>query len=269
MTRIYSYPEIYDIAFQDRPLSGEVDFLLTAAQKFLNRSVTSALELACGPGYHLRELAARNVISDGLDIEPAMVAYTQTLVKKQKLNSHIIEADMRLFSTQRRYDLCFCLLCSFAHLLSNEDIVSHFHAVADCLVDGGIYIISTAHPRDFYNEESAPESVQENKTWLRSRGDLIVETDWGGNDQQYDPLTEIDEITITFTVTNTANGAVDRIVSTDHLRRCSLQTFRALVELSGQFEIVAVYGDFDVSVRLDNSDDSVRFIPVLRKITLP
>jgi hypothetical protein len=189
-----------------------------------------------------------------------MVAYTQDLVRKEKLSCQIFEGDMRTFQTDQKYDLVYNLMASFAQLETNQDILHNFSCAADMLTDGGIYIISTAHPRDFYGDEEP--SAQHR--WSMTRGDITVETDWGGDNQQFDPLTEVDDIVVSFTVT-TPEGAT-RYEFPDRYRRCSMMTFQALIQLSGRLEIVDMYGGFDRKLKLSNDPACWRFIPVLRKI---
>lgn len=256
----YSLPEIYDIAFDFRDVPQQVDFLLEIAGKYLGRKVTSALEMACGPGYHTREMARRGLISDGLDLESNMVAYTQKLIDDEGLNATIHQGDMRSFKSERKYDLVYCLMASFAQLETNDDIVDNFACAADLLNDGGIYIISTAHPRDFYGDDDAASTKI---NWTMTRGYTTVEACWGGDNQQFDPLTEIDDIVVSFTV-KTPLGTT-RYEFPDRYRRCSFMTFDALLKLSGRFHIVDLYGDFDKNVKLTNDPVCWRFIPILKK----
>jgi SAM-dependent methyltransferase len=256
----YTLPEIYDIAFSFRDVASEVDFLCEVAQKHLGRKLTSALELACGPAYHTREMARRRLEADGLDLEPHMAAYARRLIAKDQLQAEIFQGDMKSFRSNRRYDLAYILLVSFAQLESNQDILDHFNCAADLLVDGGILVIETAHPRDFYGDET---SIVD-KSWTITRGDVTVETNWGGDNQQYDPLTEVDDIVVSFTVT-TPQGVI-RYEFPDKYRRCSFQTFKALVKLSGRFKIVDIFGAFDTAIPFSTAPQSWRFIPVLQKI---
>lgn len=258
--KTYTIPEIYDIAFDFRDIPAEVDFLLEKTQKYLGRKVTSALELACGPAYHTREIARRNLIADGLDLEPRMVEYTRSLIVKEMLKANIIEADMRYHHSEKKYDMVYMMMASFGHLLTNRDILDNFICVADLLVDGGVYIISTAHPRDFYGDEKPSTK----NIWTMTRGDITVETCWGEDNQQFDPLTEIDDIVVSFNVT-TPEGKT-RHEFPDRMRRCSIMTFKALVQLSGRFEIVDMYGTLDTGLKLSNDPKCWRFIPIMRKI---
>jgi SAM-dependent methyltransferase len=256
----YSRPEIYDIAFDFRDVPSEADFLLSVGSEHFGREIVSSLELCCGPGYHTREMSRRGLESHGLDLSREMVAYTNRLIASEKLACRIYEGDMRSFQAPQKYDLVYCLMASFAQLLTNEDILRHFDCVADLLADGGIYIISTAHPRDFYGDG---EASTEN-SWTMTRGDIAVETSWGGSNQQFDPLTEVDDIIVSYEVTDT-HGTV-RYEFPDKYRRCSMMTFLALLELSGRFSLVDTYGAFDRSLKLSNDRKCWRFIPVLKKI---
>lgn len=260
MRKTYTLPEIYDIAFDFRDVPEEVDFLLEIAGKYLGRKVDSAIELACGPAYHTREMSRRGLKSDGLDIEPEMVAYSHRLVAKENLPAQIIAGDMRSFRSPRKYDLAYMLMASFAQLETNKDIFDNFNCTADLLTDGGIYIISTAHPRDFYGDEKP--SVQ--TAWTMTRGNITVETNWGGDNQQFDPLTEVDDIVVSFTVTG-PDGTVKHEFP-DRYRRCSMMTFLALVQLSNRFEIVDLFGGFDTKLKLSNDRTCWRFVPILRKL---
>ena len=114
--KTYTIPEIYDIAFDFRDIPAEVDFLLEKTQKYLGRNVTSALELACGPAYHTREIARRNLIADGIDLEPRMVEYTRSLIVKEMLKE--LKLGVEDVSTQivcrDRYNELLGVLCNIA-----------------------------------------------------------------------------------------------------------------------------------------------------------
>lgn len=258
--RTFTLPEIYDIAFDFRDVGKEVNFLRDMAKQNSGRDVKTALEFACGPAYHTREFARRGLISYGLDLEPQMVAYAQGLIDKECLDATIVQGDMRTFQSDQKFDLVYILMASFAHLHTNDDIIANLNCAADLLNDGGIYIISTAHPRDFYGDEEPSAET----SWEMSRGAVTVKTSWGGTEEKFDPITEIDDIIVSYEVTS-PDGAV-RYEFPDRYRRCSYQLFDALVKLSGRFEIVDVFGDFNKELKLSNDRACWRFIPVLRKM---
>jgi SAM-dependent methyltransferase len=259
MNKTYSLPHIYDIAFDFRDVKGEVDFLLKIAGKHLKNPVRSAIELACGPAYHAREMARRGVMSDAIDLSPEMVAYTRELVAKEKLSAEIRHGDMRSFLSEKKYDLAYILISSFAHLLTNQDILDNFNCVVELLNPGGVYVIVTAHPKDFWKVGEPYETTH----WTMERDGIVVITDWGGDNEKFDPLTEIDDVTISFSVTKNSETTVHKFP--EKLRRLSFQTFNALIQLSGRLEVVDLFGDFDESVPFSNDKESGRMVAVLRK----
>ena len=257
----YSLPQIYDIAFDWRDIGGECDFLVREAERHLGRPVKSSLEMACGPGYHVREMARRGICSHGLDLSPEMVSYASARLREAGLEGEVFAGDMRKFEGSHKYDLIYILLVSFAHLLTNQDILDNLICASRLLNPRGVYIISTVHPRDFFGDKPISESSE--TSWTEERDGITVTTNWGGINQQYDPLTEIDEIMISYKVTQ--NGMTELIECPEKLRRLSLQTLRALVQLNGQFEIVNLLGDFDSNVPLSNAEESVRMLVVAQK----
>lgn len=259
MSRTYTLPEIYDIAFDFRDVPGEVDFLLDAVRTYAHREPKTALEFACGPAYHVREIARRGLISHGLDLEPAMVDYARKLIGDEGLAAEIHHGDMRSFRSEQKFDLVYNLIASFGHLLTNEDILANLDCAADLLTDGGLYIVSTAHPRDFFG--GCEPSLKTH--WTMTRGNIAVVTDWGGADEQFDPITEIDNVVISFTVESDTGSA--RYEFPERLRRCSLNTLRALVALNGKFVSTNLLGDFDLATPLSNDRAATRLIAILQK----
>jgi SAM-dependent methyltransferase len=259
----YSFPQIYDIAFDWRDVPGECAFLIEEAERQMGRKVNSTLELACGPGYHVREMARRGLVSHGVDLSAEMVTYANDRLQAERLSATVYHGDMRSFNAPQKYDLVYILLVSFAHLLTNQDILDNLACAADLLNPGGIYIISTAHPKDFYGDKPVSDNAE--TSWTAERDGITVTTEWGGDHQHYDPLTEIDDVVISYTVTR--NGTTVRHDCPEKLRRLSLQTLNALVRLEGRFDIMNLLGDFDRSVPLDLSEESVRMLVVARKRT--
>lgn len=255
----YLEPRLYDIAFDFRDVPSEIDFILEIAQRFQKQKALRALEFACGPAYHVRELAKRNITAHGVDLSQSMVDYANGLIHKENLSAKIIQGDMQTYRSTERYDVILNLMCSFAHLLTNDAIIEHLNTTADLLSDNGLYIIQTAHPRDFFQEEKSAQKPY----WTMTRGETTVITSWGASQNTFDPITEIDDVTVTYTATE--NEISNAYESQVQLRRLSVQTFLALVAQSNRFDIVAFLGDMDTNIQLDSSPDSPWFVPILRK----
>ncbi len=253
----YSFPEVYDIAFTFRDYPKAVDFLIAAASQAGLTKITSMVEFGCGPGQYCREFSRRGVVSYGIDRSPEMVLYAWKLCEQEKLDCEIIEADVRSFKLPEPVELAVCMMATFNLLLTNEDTIEHFRSVADNLVKSGLYVIELSHPRDVFGPRSST-----NYEWEMERDGIKVKTDWG-SDAKVDPLTEVETGTIIYTVGK--DGAIERFISREQWRDITFGLIKALIDLSQRFEIVATYGDLDLTVPFDNDKKAWRMVLVLRK----
>ncbi|MEZ6087639.1 MAG: class I SAM-dependent methyltransferase [Pirellulaceae bacterium] len=137
---LYDNPQYYDIAFADET-DAEADFIEQAWRRYGSGPTPSLLEPGCGSGRLIIELAKRGHTVTGFDISPPAVRYLQTLLRRRRLKADVFEADMTHFSLQRRFDLAYCTMNTFRHLLTDEAAVSHLRCIAEHLNPGGLYIL--------------------------------------------------------------------------------------------------------------------------------
>ncbi|MFQ5453819.1 MAG: class I SAM-dependent methyltransferase [Candidatus Zixiibacteriota bacterium] len=253
----YSYPELYELAFNFRDYQKAVDFILQAVKATGISSITSMVELGCGPAQYAREFSRRNIESFGVDNSQEMIKYAQKLIEDEKLSSKIIDADFCRFQLPKSVDLAICMMATFNHLLTNNDILTHLNCVADNLKSEGMYLIELPHPRDIFTVDKSCQNV-----WEVKNDDIQLAIDWG-SDAVFDPMTEIDLMKITFTAT--MQDKTNIYTAQDKSRRIGLGLLRALIELSDRFRITGMYGDLDINQPFDNTKKSWRLILVLRK----
>ncbi len=253
----YSLPEIYEIAFSFRDYSKAVGFLKDAARLAGLSNIDTMVELGCGPGQYCRQFAHENVISFGLDYTPAMVDYLNQISKSEKIKCEGLLGDFRNFKLPQKVNLAICMMDTFSHLLTNNDVIDHFNAVADNLTTDGIYIIELSPPKDILTVAQSAENV-----WTMERDNIKVCTDWG-SENKLDPLTEISHAKVKFEITK--NNEVENFETETQTRLYTAGLIRALIEMSGKFRISAMYGDIDINQPFDNSKKSWRMVLVLRK----
>lgn len=250
-------PEIYEIAFSFRDYPAAIDFLLEASAIAGMDNVASVVELGCGPGQYCREFVRRNIKAIGLDNSPEMLSYLERQCQKEKLSCQTVEADFRDFKLPEKVDLAICMMATFHHLLSNRDTVNHLNAVADNLTENGLYIIEMEHPRDHLTGEKSTQNK-----WTMERDGIKVSTHWGSS-VKTDPLTEVDDLIVTYEIEK--DGKIQKFESPSQTRDISAGLIRALIDISGRFKIAAMYGDLDVNRPFDNDKKSWRMVLVLRK----
>ncbi|MGH2541770.1 MAG: class I SAM-dependent methyltransferase, partial [Ardenticatenaceae bacterium] len=130
MPSIYNAPRFYDIAFGWRDVPAEGEFMLECYQRARGRAAASVLEVACGPGQHARFFAARGLRSVGLDHSVAMLEYARLQPGGDDPDVSWVLGEMRDFELDQPVDLACCLMDSLSHLLTFDDLLAHFAAVA-------------------------------------------------------------------------------------------------------------------------------------------
>jgi SAM-dependent methyltransferase len=256
----YSLPKYYDIAFDFREMDKETQFINDLCERHLGRTMEAVVELGCGPAYHAIHLSKEKGIcrSIGIDNSPEMVEYAQEKNRRESGCAEIVKGDMRDFKLDQPVDVALCMLATFHLLLSNDDMISCLRSTASNLKPGGLFIIECSHPSDIF----AKEQTTENK-WTMERDGISVTTRWGDPDDPKDSITQIDQVSIGIKVDESGEHKEFEIV--EPTRMLTYQEMMLLVEVSGVFRLVDVFGANDVNQPFDNQKGSWRMTAVLKK----
>ncbi|MBT5877043.1 MAG: class I SAM-dependent methyltransferase [Candidatus Latescibacteria bacterium] len=262
MTRsLYDYPLYYDIAFS-RDVAPEISFFGQCLAQWAQCESSRALELGCGPAYHSESLARTGYEMIALDSNPTMIEYASQRLGDQAENITFIQGDMRDFDLSEKVDLVVCMLASVALILTLDDMIAHFEAVARNLNEGGLYIMEISHPRDlFTNSGNRPTAPG----WQAHRGQISINMQWGEASDPVDPIREVHSWKVTAEIKDSSHSRT--LQYTEEQAIWTRQEIEAAARLAGGLEIVAWYGAFDTNQTLNNSRWSWRMIPVLRRIS--
>jgi SAM-dependent methyltransferase len=252
----YQKVAYYDIVF-DRDVSKEVDFLLEIYRQHAGREAAATLDIACGPGYHAREVARRGLRSVGIDLRPEMIDFARERAQTQNLHVDLQAADMRNFRLAQAVDLAFIAFDGLDALVENSDLVSHLQTVAANLTSKGIYVIDVTHPRD--NSLSKYGTFH----YRGQRNGTAVEILWATNHPRVDMLTGVAQTEIEIRVEE--NGRRTVIKDSARERVFTPQELVLLSQLSGCFRVAAWYGDYVITQPFDDTEASRRLIAVLQK----
>jgi SAM-dependent methyltransferase len=253
---IYRRAFYYDIAFR-RDVDREVEFILQLSRRRSGRPLLSALELACGPGYHARGLAAKGVATYASDLRPEMIAFARSLADADGVAVEWTTADMRAFVAPRPLDAIITMYDSLDCLLTNEELVDHFRAVGGNLLPGGFYLVEMTHPRDCspWNYGSFQYSGE--------RDGVRVTIDWAVNGARMNPLTQVSDVETVLRVFE--NGREQAFHDRARERFAGVQEYRALADLSGALRLASCYGDFDFNQPFDDSPGARRMILIFER----
>jgi len=195
-----------------------------------------ALELACGTGRILLNLAANGVEAYGLDNSEAMLAHLRAKAQKARLNIPVKTGDMRAFDYEEHFDHIILAGNSLGHLYTRADIEAHFAAVREALAKDGHYHLDYFVPKaDFLTLQAQKrrhlfdflEPSDEQTTSLYDEG-------------QYNAASQIREARWIYMRGDTVLGE-----EVFRIRMFYPQELDALLEYNG-FRIRAKYGDYDL-----------------------
>jgi len=257
-TELYDLARYYDIAFC-RDVSRDVEFLLDLFAETHGRAPRSAVDLACGPGYHARALAARGLTAFGLDYSAEMIAYAAAQAAGDANPVGWVVGDIRDFALPQPVELALCAFDSIDVLLTEDDMVAHMRMAAQNLADGGLYVIEESHPQR--------TSFEQYGAWHYEgeRDGTSVVVEWPTRIEPIAAMPRVMRVEVLARVREPGEAGW-REYRTQGLEYCTdPTTMGEAARRSGAFEKIGHFGDFDLSVRGLEAPGASRSITVLRK----
>jgi SAM-dependent methyltransferase len=261
MPSIYDAARYYDIAFGWRDVPVECDFMLERFHSARGREAGSVVEIACGPGRHARQFAARGLRSIGLDHSEAMLAYARSQPGGDDPDVAWVVADMRDFTLDEPVDLACCLMDSLSHLLDLDDL-RHLEAVARNVTPDALYILEQSHPRDaFPDAEPAAQSEWEMED---ESGETVVHATWGTPEDPFDFTTQVGHLTVTLRAAR-EGAEIFHASSVIPSRLWLAGEMEAAVRASGQWRIRERAGAMDGDTPWQSGPPAWRMVTVLER----
>jgi SAM-dependent methyltransferase len=224
-TAFYDRPDWYDLLHA----AGTADevWLLERLNALHGTGGKRWLEPACGTGRYLAALSKKGYRVTGYDSNEKMLAYAR---RRLSGSADVLRADMASFRRPGRFDLAFCLLSTFRHLLTAEKAAKHLELIAESLKPGGLYILGLdlTDYRDAHDDEEA---------WTARRGRRSAEHVVLSLAPQAPRRRE----RIINLLTLTCGGKKEFLESAYDLRSYDARQLRALVRAS-PLSLEAVYG---------------------------
>ncbi len=103
------------------------------------------LELGCGTGRVLADLAIQGHYCIGVDASPAMLARARHRLASEAVDADLIEAPMQNFSVPRGARLAVIALDSFGHLSHQLEQLAALTAVHSALETDGVLVIDVSN----------------------------------------------------------------------------------------------------------------------------
>jgi len=256
---IYEEPRLYDLAFSFRDIPEECDGLLALARAHGVIKPKRVLEIACGPGHHLREFAKRGIDAVGIDLNAAMLGYAKRLAKLDGLGVELRRADMRSFRLTKRADIAMCLFDSFAHCTSDEDGIAALRSTGTAVRRGGLLVLELTHPADYFD----PGHGRTLGHWTQRHPGVVLDARYDTSAR--DAVAETYRATLTIEAKYADARRSRRIVGKQLHRMWLRGSVSNIAARSGAFDVVGWYGDLDVGVPFTMKMDSWRMVVVMRR----
>lgn len=139
MKPFQNYANYYDILYQEKDYQKECDFLEEIFKKYSDIPVKTILNLGCGTGSHDLILAEGGYQITGVDLSSKMLEIARKKAEEQNKKIYFIEADIRNFELERKFDTVISMFAVISYLTENKDIISAFKKAAKHLNKNGIF----------------------------------------------------------------------------------------------------------------------------------
>jgi len=153
VTDYAGFARFYDRIMGDR--SAEVDRIRGYISKH-RAGARSLLELGCGTGALLRDLAADMSVT-GIDRSPEMLAIAARTVPGARL----LQTDMTSFTLPYRFDVVICMFDTLNHVVTVDGWLALFRCAHEHLSDGGLFIFDVNTTGRLLRLQGAPPYLDE------------------------------------------------------------------------------------------------------------
>ncbi len=137
----YDHPELYELGFL-KETPKESEFLIDVFEKYVPFPVKRVLELGCGSGRLICDMAGRGFSMTGVDLNPMSLDYCKKKLKKERNKAELVVGDMTNFKFDEPFDAAVNAINTFRHLETEEAALAHLNCVAEHLKPGGVFVLS-------------------------------------------------------------------------------------------------------------------------------
>ncbi|MCQ2610420.1 MAG: class I SAM-dependent methyltransferase [Treponema sp.] len=139
---------------------------------------SSLLDAGCGPGRVAVEFASRGIDVTGVDLIECELDAAKETADAEGVKLNLVKADLREFTTNKKFDIAVNLYNSFGYCDSIEDDMKIIRHIADAVKDGGWFVM------ECISRETAVKYFTEGE-WFERAGmtvltEFSVEGAWEG-----------------------------------------------------------------------------------------
>ena len=208
-----------------------------------------ALELGCGSGRVLLQLAREGFESVGVDSSPEMIALARNRLAKQPAIAdriRLVEEDFRRLKLQQTFPLVILPFNTFSHLTETADADAALRTIAAHLAPAGVFALALPNPVPIYS--TVPEGLVLERTFRDEERQTTIQQ---FSSLRVDRVQQLGNITWIYDEIDSA-GKVARTTIPMTLRYFFPNEIPMLLERAG-LRLQHLWGDYDRSPFAENS----------------
>lgn len=229
----------------------EANFLVSIARQYSNHEPNSFLDIACGTGRHIKELAEKGYQTFGIDSSKELL----TIARKAVPSATFVHDDMRTFNIAKTVDCAYSFWDSYVYLSRPKDMTAFAKRCSAHIKQGGILVLDS---KNYLRKQ--PDKLMTHRVGHVGdfRIDLIIRREAFLDDKVY-------EAVFTSIIQNTSTDEAHVVVDQTLARIYGIADLEK--SLQG-FKLVKCYGDLQASSEFD-VQTSERLIAVFQKDERP
>ena len=139
MDQFKNYAYFYNAFYKDKDYKKESNDVEALLKKY-GRDIRELLVFGCGTGNHDVELSDMGYKCHGIDLSPEMINVARKRAQDKELRNTYEVADIRSYSTTKRYDAVLSLFHVMSYQTTNEDIKNALTSARKALSPSGLLI---------------------------------------------------------------------------------------------------------------------------------
>jgi SAM-dependent methyltransferase len=214
------YSDFYDLYYEEKDYSAEVDFVLSLASRF-GISPKSVLDMGCGTGRHLLEFSRRGLECDGFDLSTTMLA--QAKMRLSEHNAILSAGNLTDFDNGKQYDLVVSMFAVMGYLVDNDQLIMGLKTAAKHLRQGGVFVFD-----GWFGPAVLAQSPEVRRHEYRKGEDVII--------REATPTVDARQqsVTVHYSVTSSRDGEITRRIDEDHsMRFMFVQEMALAMDIAG------------------------------------
>jgi SAM-dependent methyltransferase len=142
MTVFGAYANFYDSLYAGKDYPAECGFVEKIFQQHAGNPVRTILDMGCGTGGHVLQMARRGFDVTGVDRSRTMLSVARTKAASLKVDHVPVfrEGDVRTLDLAMKFDAVMSMFAVISYMTANDDLLGAFRAARKHLDAGGLFI---------------------------------------------------------------------------------------------------------------------------------